>query len=339
MAFIIDKPVKREVFAASFTDRVIHHLYFNYINEICERTFINDCYSCRKGRGTLYGIRRLEHHIRSCSQNYTRECYVLKLDLSGYFMSIDRRRLYEKIVIMLNKYADRKNIDGRRYREALDYDLILYLTREIVFNDPVSDCFIKSMGGMREWDGLPTDKSLFHAAEECGLPIGNLTSQLFSNIYLSGFDHYIKRTLNVRHYGRYVDDFFIVHTSKEYLTQLIEQARVYLEHELGIVLHPRKIYLQNIFRGVPFLGAVIKPHRSYVQKRTLTNFRQAMAKGERFYRHAPVTLLQTLNSYLDFMRHHKSFRLRKGIITKNQWIFRYGWVDVRYCRFQYEKFY
>lgn len=139
VAFIIDKPVKREVFAASFTDRVIHHLYFNYINEICERTFINDCYSCRKGRGTLYGIRRLEHYIRSCSQNYTRECYVLKLDLSGYFMSIDRRRLYEKIVIMLNKYADRKNIDGRRYREALDYDLILYLTREIVFNDPVSD--------------------------------------------------------------------------------------------------------------------------------------------------------------------------------------------------------
>ena len=72
VAFIIEKPVKREVFAASFADRVIHHLYFNYVNEIFERTFIDDSYSCRKGKGTIYGIQRLEHHIRSCSQNSRR---------------------------------------------------------------------------------------------------------------------------------------------------------------------------------------------------------------------------------------------------------------------------
>lgn len=92
--FIIEDPVKREIFAADFRDRVVHHLVYNYIMPIFERTFIADSYSCRKGKGTLYGVKRLEHHIRSCSKNYTTTVYALKMDIQGYFMNINRKRLF-----------------------------------------------------------------------------------------------------------------------------------------------------------------------------------------------------------------------------------------------------
>lgn len=332
VAFIIEQPIKREVFAANFADRVIHHLYFNYINEIFEKTFIEDSYSCRKGRGTMYGIERIDHHIRSCSKNYTKECYVLKLDLSGYFMSIDRQILYDKVVSTLLKFADRKNNKGEKYSDILDYDLLIFLSREIIFHDPVSNCFIK--GDMSEWEGLPSDKSLFTTKQGCGLPIGNLTSQLFSNVYLNDFDQYVKRELKIKHYGRYVDDFFIIHNSKRYLVELIGTLRDYLKEHFGIVMHPRKIYLQNIFRGVVFLGTVVKPHRIYVLKRTVSNFKKSMALGQQgHYGDNPVKLLQMLNSYLGLMVHHKTFNIRKSIIEKNGWIFRHGWICNRYKRF------
>lgn len=104
ICFVVDKPVKREIFAADFRDRVVHHLVCGYINPIFERVFIHDSYSCRKGKGTLFGIRRLEKHIRSCSKNYTSDCYILKLDLQGYFMSIKRELLLQKLVALLERY-------------------------------------------------------------------------------------------------------------------------------------------------------------------------------------------------------------------------------------------
>ncbi len=334
VAFIIEEPVKREVFAASFADRVIHHLFYNYTNELFERSFIDDCYSCRKGKGTSYGIGRLDHHIRSCSQNYTRDAYVLKLDLSGYFMNIDRRILHEKVVDTLNRYATRKNSRGVRFCDALDYDLLRFLTKEIVFHDPLDDCFIR--GDMSEWNGLPPDKSLFTSPRDCGLPIGNLTSQLFSNVYLNDFDHWVKRELKVQHYGRYVDDFFLIHPSKEFLVDAIDRIRDYLWDDLGIRLHPRKIYLQHIRRGVPFLGVIVKPHRIYVSRRTSSNFKRALDKGEHHYRKHPDELRSVLNSYLGLTYHYKTFRLRSAIIEKHPWIYNYGWRDANYRKFHIE---
>jgi len=204
ICFINKYPVKREIFAADFRDRVIHHLIYNYINHIFDRIFIYDVYSCRKGKGTLCGIKRLDHFIRSCSQNYQKNCYILKLDISGYFMSIDKRILYNKVENILAEY--------RHYIKNIDLNLLLYLIRKVIFNDPTKDCRIK--GRKENWDGLPKNKSLFYSAQGKGLPIGNLTSQLFSNVYLNDFDHHMKRGLGCKRYGRYVDDFFIVSTDK-----------------------------------------------------------------------------------------------------------------------------
>ena len=91
-AFIVNRPVKREIFAADFRDRVVHHFLFNQVNPWWDARFIEDNYSCRKGKGTLYGIRRLDHHISSVSRNYTRPAYVLQLDLQGYFMSLECKK-------------------------------------------------------------------------------------------------------------------------------------------------------------------------------------------------------------------------------------------------------
>jgi len=97
IAFIVDRPVKREIFAADFRDRVVHHLIINKLNALFEKEFIGDSYSCRKGKGTHKGIKRLDGFIRQCSQNYSRDCWILKLDIKGFFMSIDRQRLYHRL--------------------------------------------------------------------------------------------------------------------------------------------------------------------------------------------------------------------------------------------------
>lgn len=91
--FTICDPKKREIVAAEFRDRIVHHLYYSYTHRLFERTFIEDTYSCIEGRGTHYGVKRLQQHIREESRNYTRPCYVLKMDIRGYFMGIERRRL------------------------------------------------------------------------------------------------------------------------------------------------------------------------------------------------------------------------------------------------------
>ena len=93
----MDKPVKREIFAADFRDRVVHHLIIGKLNQLFEKQFIYDSYSCRVGKGTHFGIQRIDKFIRKCSENYTKDCYILKLDLQGFFMSINKSILFTKL--------------------------------------------------------------------------------------------------------------------------------------------------------------------------------------------------------------------------------------------------
>ena len=312
ICFIVDRPVKREIFAADFRDRVIHHFIFNSISPLFEKTFINDTYSCRKGKGTHYGIRRIDHFIRSCSHNYRKDCYVLKLDIRGYFMSMNRRVLFEKVKSGLYKSMNNTHFDS---------SLILYLLEKTIFNDPTNNCIIK--GKKSDWRGLPKTKSLFHADPHCGLPIGNLTSQLFGNIYLSDFDHFVKRDLKIRYYGRYVDDFILVHQDKEYLKSIIPKMREYLAEHTQVELHPSKIYLQHYSKGVKYLGAVIKPYRIYIANRTKGNFYEAIEKQNYIARdHKPTREEQeqfrsSMNSYLGIMKHYKTYRMRRRMIFEN----------------------
>lgn len=248
VAFIVNKPVKREVFAADFKDRIVHHLVIKKLQPLFEKAFIYDSYACRLGKGTSFGIKRLDKFIRKCSQNYTKDCYILKLDIQGFFMHIDKAILFDQLSRFIESY----------YVHA-DKELLLDLCRKIIDNDPAENCIFKGHYG--DWGDLPCDKSLFFSAENCGLPIGNLTSQVFANLYMNKFDHYMKSELGLKYYGRYVDDFFVVHESKEHLKELVSKIRKFLEDNLKLTLHPKKIYLQQAVKGVLFLGAFLKPHR------------------------------------------------------------------------------
>jgi len=280
--------------------------------------FIVDSYSCRKGYGTLKGIERLEHHIRSCTENFTKPAYVLKLDIQGYFMSMNRKLLYDMMERFLLRQASGLDATAST-RSGFNLQRVLYLTREVIFNDPTCGCLVR--GSRSDWDGLPVSKSLFHSAAGCGLPIGNLTSQLFSNIYLNELDRFVKRELGVKHYGRYVDDFFLVHPDKWFLLNAEEQIRAFLRDSLGLTLHPKKVYLQEVTKGVAYLGAMVKPYRRYMvektRRRICCSLRNLKAQAERDW---PLSkregrLLQaSVNSYLGCLKHYRSYRLRRAMV-------------------------
>ena len=309
IAFIVNKPVKREIFAADFRDRVVHHLIINKLNPYFECQFIFDSYACRTGKGTHFGIQRIERFIRQCSLNYSRDCYILKLDIQGFFMHINKHILFNR----LNTFI------SQNYQEP-DLTLIVELCSKVIYNDCIKNCVIK--GSRRNWNGLPSSKSLFHSPENCGLPIGNLTSQIFANFYLNIFDHFIKHDLGIRYYGRYVDDFVLVHHDKEYLKSLIPIITGFLSSNLNLTLHPKKVYLQHFSKGVKFLGAVIMPHRIYIANRTKGNFYTAIQRQNEIVRHHKPTkedrmkFISSMNSYLGIMKHYKSYKLRKNMIFK-----------------------
>lgn len=310
IAFVIDKPVKREIFAADFRDRVVHHWLINQLNPLFEKTFIYDSYASRKGRGAHLGIARAAQFIRKCSLNYQRDCYVLKLDIMSFFIRINRRILWEGLRCFI----------GSHYNQS-DKKLILEVARKIVENEPTSNCFIK--GKRRDWQDFPKDNSLFYSRPHCGLPIGNLTSQVFANFYLNSFDHYIKHDLGVRFYGRYVDDFILVHEDKALLKSLIPQMERFLQEELELELHPRKQYLQHYRKGIPFLGVILKPHCIYAGRRIKGNFYDAITKHNAVVKdHKPtideqMAFLCSINSYLGILSHYQTYHLRKGMLKKH----------------------
>ena len=275
--FIITDPKKREVFAADFRDRIVHHLYYNYTHTLFERTFIEDSYSCIRNRGTLYGIERLEKHIRSCSRNYTQPCYVLKMDIRGYFMHINRNILLSVALRTLRTMASHR-IDKHlsfRWQDRIDMDFVEYLTREIILLNPIRNC--RRIGSRSEWDALDYDKSLFHSPEGCGLPIGNLTSQLFSNVYLNELDQYCKRVLGCRYYGRYVDDFYVVSGDKAFLRSLVPLVRPFLKDSLSLSLHEGKTQILPVQYGVTFLGMFLKPWRRTASRSCLRRMERKYA--------------------------------------------------------------
>ena len=335
IAFIVDDPVKREIFAADFRDRVIHHLLFNYLNPILDAQFVEDSYSCRVGKGTLYGIKRAEGFVKQCSENYTKDCWVLKLDISGYFMAMNKHLLWSKLAKMLENscFALRHS----SYEECLVppeeelNKLVWYLLDKVIWNDPRKNCIMK--GKRSNWDGLPSSKSLFHSAQDCGLPIGNLTSQLFSNVYLHDFDKYVQNDLDVNYYGRYVDDFILIHPDKSFLLDTLKKIVRYLAEHSDLELHPNKIYLQHCSKGFAFLGSYIKPHRRYIAHRTKKKFLQAVANSDKMLKKKNPSredlekLRATLNSYLGIMQHSKTYNIRKkALLGKSHEFFKYGYL-------------
>lgn len=289
-AHIIHKPVMREIFAAPFRDRVVHHYIYDQVYNWWDKRFIYDSYSCREGKGTLMGIKRMDYHIRSASRNYAEKVYVLKLDIQGYFMSLPRKDLYQRAIWGLERqYAGDT--------DAMEFRTLKFLWHQVIFDDPIVG--VKRKGKLSDWDLLPSSKSLFCQKPGVGIVIGNLTSQLLSNIYLDMLDRFIVYDLGYKHYGRYVDDFYVVVTEPE-VPQLLRDVKAIEEYlkMMKLTLHPRKRLLITIDKGVPFLGAII--HQGYILpgERLKRNFRQACVAVQ-----AGAKDIETLVSYLGHTKH------------------------------------
>jgi hypothetical protein len=320
--FVITYPKKREVFAAMFRDRIVHHLYFTYTHQMFERTFIADSYSCIEGRGTHYGIQRIRQHIREASLNWQERCYSMSLDIRGYFMHINRLKLLGIATNSLKKMSTHRVgltddvpipsgvllTDATTWKEIRDMDFILWLTEQIVMLDPMENCII--VGDDSDWDGIDRAKCMRYVEKGLALPIGNLTSQLYSNVYLNVFDQFVKRTLLCRHYGRYVDDSTMIDPDKEWLLQQAPVVREFLYDELGLELHMGKLHIQEVHHGVEFLGAFVKPYREYVSNKTLDRIRGRMREVD--LRNAE-SASRTIGSYLGILSHTASYNLRREI--------------------------
>ena len=294
-AHIIHRPVIREIFAAPFQDRVVHHLIYDKVYPYLDTRFIYDSYSCREGKGTLFGIERLAYHIRSVSRNGARKAYIVKMDIKGYFMSLPRKELCKRALWWL----ERQYAGGLK---TCEYKMLKFLWTQVIMDEPVTG--VKRKGRLSDWDDVPPEKSLFCQEPGIGIVIGNLTSQLLSNIYLDMLDRFVVYDLSYKHYGRYVDDFYIVVTEEE-LPQVmrdVEAIRLFLLTK-GLTLHPKKMMVATPEMGVPFLGAMV--HGDYILpgERLKQNFRRACVEVQ-----AGARDIETFVSYLGHVEHFDKIR-------------------------------
>ena len=308
-AFITHNPVIREIFAAPFRDRVVHHFLFAMNGFWWDRHFIYDSYSCRDGKGTLLGIKRMQHFMEKASQAGSRPAYVMKGDISGYFMSLNREVLFERILWGLS----------RQYAAfSWEYEICRYLWAEVIFDDPVEN--VRMAGGKKEWEPLPGNKSLFNQPAGQGIVIGNLTSQLLSNINLDPFDRFMTFDLGFKWYGRYVDDFFIVVPEEqfEYAKLMFEQVVPEFLEDMGHRMHPNKIYIQPIEQGAPFLGAKVYRTRLLPGKRIKGNFFRAVQE----YMNGMLGD-ESIISYLGMGEHYLSKKMNAKVFESVGWDYKF----------------
>lgn len=256
LCFLTSSPKLREVFAADFRDRVVHHVLVNELEPLFERKFIHDVYNNRKKRGTHEAVKQAKRYM-----NQTFNGYYLQLDIKGFFYNLNKMILFEKI---------KKEV----LNSMLDVPSVLYLANKIIFHDPTRDYHFK--GNLSNLALLPEHKTLFKIPKSRGLPIGNLTSQFFANVYMNDFDNFVKRKLKVKRYIRYVDDFVLFDTSKERLEWLKFEIESYLQKELHLKLREDS-RLRKHTEGLDFLGYIIRPNYTLVRQRVVNNFKKKKA--------------------------------------------------------------
>jgi len=281
-SFYINDPKQRHIHKASVKDRVLHHAVFAVLNPVFEETFIPHSFSCRVGKGTHRGVSALESVVRAVSNNYTQPCFVLKCDVQKFFASVDHGILLELIA---ERIRDRDTI---------------WLFTEII-------------------ESFPSLGPLFSGK---GVPIGNLTSQLFANIYLNELDQFAKHQLGAKHYVRYTDDFVLVTNSEAQARNLINPISNFLEQRLMLKLHPKKIILRKINQGIDFLGYVLLPHHRVLCAKTRARAARKLHQRINDYRQGIVsrqTVEQALQSYLGVFSHADAYTLTLEL--KNQYWF------------------
>jgi len=302
ICFLAHSPKLREVFAADFKDRIVHHLLVREIEPFYEKKFIFDVYNNRRGKGIHGAVKR----TRSFMQSVGDDGYFLQLDIKGFFYNLDKNILFKQL------FSDIKNSDLQHKEE------ILYLANKIIYHNPTRNYYFK--GDKKALQKLPSHKTLFKLPSHLGLPIGNLTSQFFANVYMNKFDHFVKRELKIKHYIRYVDDFVLFAKDKTVLIDAKRHIEEYLFKNLGLMLR-KDFKLRHNSMGVDFLGYIIRPHYTLVRQRVVNNFKYKKAKYLDRYEALQGKMgleeikqfLSVQASFLGHCKHANSYNLRKKV--------------------------
>lgn len=295
ICFVIEQPKPREVWAADFRDRVVHHLLYNAIAPRFQAGFIADSCACIPGRGTMYAAERLESKVRSASQNWSKPVHYLKMDLANFFVSVDKRVLWEQLQAKITEPH------------------WLWLAGVVLWHDPRDNYELRGKADLLRL--VPAHKRLTNQPAHLGLPIGNLSSQFFANVYLNALDQFVKHRLRCKHYIRYVDDFVLLHEDPAQLTAWQRDIEAWLPANLGARHNPTKTIRQPVDRGVDFVGQVIQPWRRTVRRRSLNNAIQRIKTG------SPESLFETINSYYGLLTqashsHNDRVRLSHAVLSR-----------------------
>jgi RNA-directed DNA polymerase len=272
----------RLISAAPFRDRVVQHALMAPLEPLLDRTFIDDSYACRTGRGVHKAVRRYQGWAR-------RYGYVLQVDISRYFPSIDHARLKAKL---------RRRIKDRR---------VLGLFDRMIDQVP-----------------LPPDAPILFPGDDLvdlmqrpvGLPIGNLTSQFLANLYLDDLDHYLKENLRVRAYLRYVDDLILLDDDRRRLWELRDAIAAFLQHE-RLLLHPTKQQVYRAIDGVDVLGYRVFPDRIRLRRDSGYRFRRRLRGHARAYAAGRMELSDVTASVKAWVGHAQqaaTLGLRKAVL-------------------------
>ena len=310
VCFLTTSPKLREVFAADFSDRVVHHLVTPVLEQIYEPKFIYDSYSCRVNKGIHSAQKRALKFSKATK-------YYLQLDIKNFFYSIDKNILFKMLnASIVQNYKKIKNSN-------IELNELLWIVHKIIFHDVTKEACLK--GDKESFRCIPSHKTLFKVPKNKGLPIGNLTSQFFANVYMNDFDNFCKRTLKCKRYLRYVDDFVIFENSKEKLIEMKKEIAYYLDENLSLKLRDN-IILKSVHEGLDFLGYIIRPHYVLVRKRVVKNFKYKKAKYLQSYEMQKGKMsLEEINKFLSVQAsfvghigHANSYRLQKtGVLDEN----------------------
>ncbi len=280
--FVIFEPARRLISAAPYRDRVVHHALCRVIEPLFERAFLFDSYANRKGKGTHAALDRATHYAR-------KHRFVLQCDIRLFFPSIDHQILLGRL--------------GRR----IGCHRTLELCERILANSnpqEPADFFF-------EGDDLFTPYE-----RRRGLPIGNLTSQFWANVYMDPFDHFVKDEMGVPGYVRYVDDFLLFGDSKEDLHRWLAS----IERTLGgdgfrLLLHRRKTRIYPVAEGIPFLGFRVFPEHRRLLPGSVGRARRRLARiAERGDTSGIAEIRNRLQSWIAHVSHGDTYGLRRHLL-------------------------
>lgn len=313
VCFVVNQPKLREIFAADFKDRVVHHILVSALEKIWEPCFIYDSYACRKEKGTHLSVKRLQAFTRKVSCNNTRRAFFMHLDIQGFFFNINKEILYQ---IITKKIKDEN---------------VIWLAKTIIFHDCTKNFIYK--GKRHLLKEVPPHKTLFNAENERGLPIGNLTSQFFANVYLNELDQFVKHHLKASYYMRYCDDFVLLDERKERLLEWKEKVRDFLNVKLRLCLNDKRQAIGPIRNGVDFLGYIVRLDYLLVRRRVVNRFKARLMeyqkkliveKKSHIVLKYDISVMEKLrDTWSSYMAHFKmanAYLLKKALTDRFSWI-------------------